>query len=101
MLADGSPLAPWLIASLGLAVTSFLAGLFGPLGGVGPPGRYVASLLGVSMALSFVWLIVVVVAVIVLHWRGLWLLVAAPGALFWPTLFVLLAHNIKLPRTPV
>jgi hypothetical protein len=95
-LADGPPLAPWLIASLGLAVASFLAGLFGPLGGYGPPGRNVAMLLGVSLALSFGWLIVAVVASIILRWRALWLLISAPGALFWPIIFMLLARSFVI-----
>jgi hypothetical protein len=91
----------WLSASVGIAILSFLTGLFGPLGGFGPPGRYVAALFPLSMLCSLLWLLIIVAAIIALRWRALWLLIAAPGALFWPMLFILLAYNIKVPRPPL
>jgi hypothetical protein len=50
-------LAPWLTTSLGIALSSFLTGLFGPLGGMGNPSRYVTVLLLVSLSLSFLWVL--------------------------------------------
>jgi len=88
-------LAPWLTTSLGIALLSFLSGLFGPLGGVGNPSRYVTVLLLASLSLSFLWVLVVVAASIKLRWRALWLLVGAPGALCWPVILVLVLIAIS------
>jgi hypothetical protein len=44
--------------------------------------------------LSIVWLLMLIVAMVVHHWRGLWLLFGAPLALFWPTVMVLFANAI-------
>jgi hypothetical protein len=93
--ARGGTLAPWLVASVGIAVLSFITGLFGPLGGVGDPNRYVTILLFVSLSLSFLWLIVVVVASIILRRRVFWLLIGAPAALCWPAIFVLVLVAIS------
>jgi hypothetical protein len=92
---DSSGLAPWLIGSLGIAVLSFLTGLFGPPGGMGGPNRCGVVLLLVSLSLSFLWLVVVLVAGIVLRRRAFWLLVGAPGALCWPTILVLVLIAIS------
>jgi hypothetical protein len=91
----GSPLAPWLVGSLGIAILSFLTGLFGPPGGMGGPSQYAAVLLLVSLSLSVVWLVVVLVAGIILRRRALWLLIGAPGALCWPTILVLVLVAIS------
>jgi hypothetical protein len=82
------------MASLGLAILSFLTGLFGPLGGVGGPSYYAAALFPISLFFSLLWLVVVLVAMIVIRWHGLWLLFGAPGALFWPAIILLLAGAI-------
>src|SRR5215813_1405856 len=92
--ADSAALAPWLIGSLGIAIFSFLTGLFGPLG-MGGPNRYVTVLLLGSLSLSVLWLVVLVIAGIVLRRRAFWLLIGAPGALCWPTIFVLLLIAIS------
>lgn len=94
---DRSALAPWLIGSLGIATLSFLTGLFGPLG-MGSPNRYVVVLLLVSLSLSFLWLVVVFVAGIILRRRAFWLLIGAPGALCWPTIFVLVLVAVSTCR---
>jgi len=91
---SSSALAPWLIGSFGIAILSFLTGLFGPLG-MGGPNRYVTVLLLVSMSLSLLWVVFVVVAGIVLRRRAVWLLIGAPGALCWPTIFVLVLVAIS------
>jgi len=92
---DSTTLAPWLIGSLGIAILSFLTGLFGPLGGVGGPNRHVTMLLVVSLSLSFLWVVVVVVASAFLRRRVFWLLIGAPGALCWPAIFVLVLIAIS------
>jgi hypothetical protein len=91
----GFPLAPWLVGSLGIAISSFVTGLFGPPGGMGGPSRYAAVLLLVSLSLSVLWLVVVLVAGIILRRRALWLLIGAPGALCWPTILVLVLVAIS------
>jgi hypothetical protein len=68
------------MSSLGLAFFAFLTGLLGPLGGMGPAGHYTAVLFFISLFFSVAWLILVIAAMIAIRWRGLWLLVAAPGA---------------------
>jgi hypothetical protein len=90
-----SALAPWLVGSLGIAILSFLTGLFGPPGGMGGPNRYAVVLLLVSLSLSVLWLVVVLVAGIVLRRRACWLLIGAPGALCWPTILVLVLIAIS------
>jgi hypothetical protein len=87
-------LAPWLTTSLGIALLSFLTGLFGPLG-AGDPNSYVTVLLLVSLSLSFLWVVVVVVASIRLRRRALWLLIGAPGALCWPIILALVIVAIS------
>ena len=91
---NSTALAPWLIGSLGIAILSFLTGLFGP-GGVAGPNRYVTVLLLASLALSLLWVVVVVAALVILRWRACWLLIGAVGALCWPTVFVLLLVAIS------
>jgi hypothetical protein len=91
----GSALAPWLIGSLGIAFLSFLTGLFGPLGGVGGANRHVTILLLASLSLSFLWLVVVLVAGMILRRRVFWLLIGAPGALCWPVILVLVLVAIS------
>jgi hypothetical protein len=86
-------LSPWLIGSLTIALCSFLAGLFGPLGGVGG-SRYAAILFVVSPALGLVWAAVVLVAMFAIRWRAMWLFLGAPLALFWPAIIELFVRAI-------
>jgi hypothetical protein len=59
---------------------------------MGAPSHYAAALFPISLFFSFLWLVVVVVAMIVIRWRGLWLLVTVPGAIFWPAIAVLIVE---------
>ena len=68
-------------------------GLIG-LGGVGGSRIYSTALLPASVMLSIAWLLMLIVAMVVHHWRGLWLLFGAPLALFWPTVMVLFAGAV-------
>jgi hypothetical protein len=86
-------LAPWLIRSTAISFAGFTAGLIG-LGGVGGNRIYSTALLPASVMLSMAWLLMLIVAMVVHHWRGLWLLFGAPLALFWPTMTVLFANAI-------
>jgi len=48
----------------------------------------VTILLLASLLLSFLWLVVVLVASMILRRRVFWLLIGAPGALCWPVIFL-------------
>jgi hypothetical protein len=96
--ASGNGFRWWLSLSCAVALVGFTAGLVS-LGGYG--GYYVRQLqipynvlLPTSMGLSAAWLATLVIAVVLYRRRGLWLLVVAPVALCWPTVFALLAHAI-------
>jgi hypothetical protein len=85
----------WLTLSLALSVAGFVAGLASPLGGYGGSRTYSQALLPASLALDAGSLIIVITGVFVHRWRGLWLLVGAPFALFWPTVVVLFAQALS------
>lgn len=88
----------WISLSCAAAVVGFVSGLVG-LGGYG--GKYVrdlhipyAVLLPTSIGLGAIWLVTLVIAVFLYKRHGLWLLAAAPVAMFWPGVFALFAHAI-------
>ena len=70
---------PWLIVSLVIAATSCFGPRFYPYDPV----------LQVSVALSCLWAIIVLAAIILNRQQGLWLLVGAPLALFTPVVLFL------------
>ena len=87
-------LSPWLIGSLAVALAAFFTGLIGFDMIGGPLLLHSASALPISLVLSIAWIVVLLAAVVVHRWRGLWLLTGIPLALFSPTMFVLFAWAI-------
>jgi hypothetical protein len=81
-----------LIVSLAMAFFAFRAGWI-TIGGHGPSlrhNKYNALVLR-SYVLTIAWLVTLVIALCIFRWRGLWLLIGAPLALFWPAVFVAFA----------
>lgn len=94
-------LSLWLICSLVLAVAAFVCGTVG-WGGIPWIGRFSASsttsgfLMLSSFVCSFVWLVLLVVALFVHRWRGLWLLIGTPGAMFWPGIVLAVIYLVHV-----
>ena len=48
---------------------------------------------GISVALILLWIGLVIAAVVKHGWRGLWLLLGVPLALFWPAVVIIWASG--------
>ena len=57
-----------------------------------PDGEAVA----VSVWLGWIWIAIFVGALYFVRWRGLWLLPSAPFALYWPAMWIFVAHGCDL-----
>ena len=55
-----------------------------------------AGILDLSIWLGWLWIVVFVVAVWLGGRRALWLLLAAPFALYWPSMWIFVAHACSL-----
>jgi hypothetical protein len=75
-------MAPWLVVSLFLSIAAFAVAGVAALGA--PNVAAFSEALFVSTLFSTAWLLVFMVALFVHRWRGLWLLVGSPAAIFWP-----------------
>jgi hypothetical protein len=83
-------LALWIISSLAISIAAFIAGGV-TLGGIGHILWYGGAhnaLLFASFIFSIAWLTIFILSFVFCRWRGLWLLVGAPGAVFWPAVIL-------------
>jgi hypothetical protein len=76
-----SNLGSWLTLAFCAAILSFA---FGILAMSAPGGAWVLILVAASMLCSLLWLAAFVASLFFVRWRALWLLAAAPIALFPP-----------------
>ncbi|HUO89317.1 MAG TPA: hypothetical protein VMU08_09095 [Rhizomicrobium sp.] len=75
----------WLVASLALALLAW-----------GVPWLTHFADRGLSLLLLALWLASVVGGLIRFRWRGLWLLLGAPLALFWVVTIALVAGDLRI-----
>jgi hypothetical protein len=90
--------APWLGSSLIVAVAAFLTfcgGIDPGLAGWARTPHAAFLFLAISFALSAIWVLTFVAALIVLRWRGLWLLLGVLGASIGPVFFVATAQSMS------
>jgi hypothetical protein len=80
MMDQAKPLWPLIGVSLGLAGAAFFTGRIG----MGTP--FAGLLFTLSFALSFGWVVSLLIGIVTRRWRGLWLLLGLPAALVWPVL---------------
>jgi hypothetical protein len=99
MWTPPTSIIPWLIASMAISILAFCAGLFTIGNHKRPPFlRNYIALYRVFFLFTISWLLTLVIAVMIHHWRGLWLLIGAPFALFWPAVIVCFAFAIGRSR---
>lgn len=87
----------WVICG-GLAVAA-VAFYWGPLRFIiyAPPGYLPDDeALTVSVWLGWLWIAIFVGALYFARWRALWLLLAAPFALYWPAMWIFVGHACDL-----
>lgn len=97
-LAESRVFVRWFFVAIAASVLGFAAGTVS-LGGYGMAyARALHISYRVLMPASFcfatIWLSAFVFALVRYHRRGLWFLVCAPLALFWPIVAALLLHAV-------
>lgn len=85
-----------LVSSFALAVFGFYWGpgrwlLYSGSGDV-PNGVLLTQLIGIA----WTWIILFVLSIMFYRWRALWLLFGAPFVLFWPCMWIFVAHKCNL-----
>jgi hypothetical protein len=86
----------WIVVSIAVAVLAFY---IGPLQWfIGNRGNDIPSINAVarSVWLGWLWIGTFVAALYFRRWRALWLLFAAPFALYWPAMWIFVAHVCDL-----
>jgi hypothetical protein len=80
------------ISALATAALSFVSEALGLFVGLGS-APYVTFVLYVSLALSALWLAIVIYAIVTFRRRGLWSMVGLPLVVFWPYMVTALSYS--------
>jgi phosphatidylserine synthase len=86
---------PWLTASLVLSIAAYLTPVLQAQSSPIRNNEAFATALSISYMFSAAWLVALILGLLIHRWRGLWLLVGLPAALFWPAIMESLSIRLS------